>query len=771
MKTQRRWLLAAASMLSLMVASACVKAAVYTNDTDWGGDDLTLQDGDVIAGIHTNIGHFAVALNAKVTVKPYDNGDFGRVTIYAGSADIQGTFSADGAGYPFEQGDGAGSGWAGAGHGGRGSVISTGTGGEMYGSPYTPDRLGSGGGNNTGETGGPGGGAVRMEIDGVLTIDGMLSANGGAATHSRSGGGSGGSLWLRADSIQGSGQVTADGGSGGSSAGGGGGGRIAFDTPDNQFDGMIRARGKYGPSARAGHGTFTFHDGETVDLVVEHDIALPPGTNWVFRSLTIPTNVTLDVHSILGTGTENYTNEVASRLFVLNDMTVEIGGTLSADRLGYPGLQGEGAGTGRSGASHGGRGGAGGSGGGRPGYGLYGSVDTPDRLGSGGATGSNHAGDGGGALILDVGGTLTVNGTLTAHGGPGGGRGGGGSGGSIWLKAAMIAGSGLIGADGGIGHDDGGGGGGGGRIAFDTPDNQFAGTVRARGQGGGGVDRGRNGTFNFVSDPERDLVIESDIALPAGTNWVFRSLLVSSGATLDLQCVPGDQPDYSDEIATRLVILSDVMIESNGFLSVDSEGYVRGTGEGRGLSGRSGAGYGGAGGAGTGGAGGDPYGLADTPTRLGSSGREHNHGGTGGGALILEVDGTLTVDGMLTVRGGDGNTRGGGGSGGSLWVKAATIAGNGRIGADGGTGDSDGGGGGGGGRIRLDYGWIGGFTRRPEQIQESLNPADLPGTLDFHGEVTVDGGEGSLPERRGEDGSRLFKHVPFPFKGTVISIH
>ncbi len=769
MRTKRRWVLAAASMLGLMVASACVKAAVYTNDTDWGGVDLTLQDGDVIAGIHTNIGNFSVAAGATATVNPYDNGDFGRVAIHADSASIQGTLSADGAGYPAGQGDGAGSGRAGAGYGGRGSVISSGTGGEMYGSPESPDRLGSGGGNFTGDTGGPGGGAVRMVIAGVLTIDGMLSANGGAATHSRSGGGSGGSIWLSAASIQGAGQVTADGGSGGSDAAGGGGGRIAFDTPDPAFSGMIRARGQYGPTARAGHGTFTFHDGETVDLVVEHDIALPPGTNWVFRSLTVPENVTLEVQSTLGTVEESYTNDIASRLRIIEDFTIEIGGALSADRLGYPGEAGEGAGTGRSGASHGGRGGAGS--GGRPGYGLYGSVDAPTRLGSGGATGSNHAGDGGGALVLDVGGTLSVDGRLTAHGGPGGNRGGGGSGGSIWLKAATIAGNGLIGADGGVGHSDGGGGGGGGRIAFDTPDNQFGGTVCAKGQGGGGVDRGRNGTFHIVSDPERDLVIDTDIALPAGTNWVFRSLRITSNATFDIQCVPGEQPDYSDEIVTRLTILGDVTVEPDAVLSVDSEGYVRGAGEGRGINGRSGAGYGGAGGAGSGGDGGAPYGSAETPTRLGSSGNEHNHAGTGGGGLILAVEGTLTVDGTLTARGGDGNSRGGGGSGGSLWVKAARIEGSGHIAADGGTGHSDGGGGGGGGRIRLDYGWIGGFARRPEQIQESLNPAELPATLDFQGVVTVDGGQGSLPEHRGEDGSRLFKHVPFPLKGTLILLH
>ena len=95
---------------------------------------------------------------------------------------------------------------------------------------------------------------------------------------------------------------------------------------------------------------------------------------------------------------------------------------------------------------------------------MYGSVTNPVNLGSG-ATSQQ----GGGVIILTVGGALTNNGTIAANGeglvNEGGT--GGGSGGSINITAASIAGNGLITANGGKGEfTNAGGGGGGGRVAI-----------------------------------------------------------------------------------------------------------------------------------------------------------------------------------------------------------------------------------------------------------------------------------------------------------------
>ncbi|NLF21819.1 MAG: hypothetical protein GX590_01540, partial [Lentisphaerae bacterium] len=109
--------------LGLAVGSGAF-AAHYTNDTDWGGADLVLQAGDVIAGVHTNIGHFAVATGATATIQPYGpvlsdpvysnevvigyatTNTYGWARIYAVSGTVAGTLSANAAGYPATLGPG-----------------------------------------------------------------------------------------------------------------------------------------------------------------------------------------------------------------------------------------------------------------------------------------------------------------------------------------------------------------------------------------------------------------------------------------------------------------------------------------------------------------------------------------------------------------------------------------------------------------------------------------------------------------------------------------
>src|SRR4029077_19730214 len=102
------------------------------------------------------------------------------------------------------------------------------------------------------------------------------------------------------------------------------------------------------------------------------------------------------------------------------------------------------------------------------------------------------------------------------------------------------------------------------------------------------------------------------------------------------------------------------------------------------------------------------YGSAVQPTDLGSGGGAgsgnppFNLGGAGGGALQLIVNGTLTLDGQITVNGLSGNGQGsGGGSGGSLQLTLGSFRGAGLVAANGGMGEMPLGGGGGGGRIAV----------------------------------------------------------------------
>ena len=106
----------------------------------------------------------------------------------------------------------------GAGYGGNGGMSSSNAlGGTGYGSLTQPVDLGSGGGYGaagSGAVGGSGGGAVKIVASGDLILDGLISANGADATNSRSGGGSGGSIWLSARTITGAGVLAANGGVG-----------------------------------------------------------------------------------------------------------------------------------------------------------------------------------------------------------------------------------------------------------------------------------------------------------------------------------------------------------------------------------------------------------------------------------------------------------------------------------------------------------------------------------------------------------------------------
>ena len=175
------------------------------------------------------------------------------VTINAGSVqvDATSTISADGQGYWAGIGPGTTTNWAGGSYGGAGGYSSGNPAGPTYGSYLAPTDLGSGGdvGCCNSGYGNSGGGAIQLKVTGTLALDGLITANGAAGTEyggvsdmvASSGGGlggSGGSIYITAATITGSGSMTATGGVGGPTGGGGGsGGRIAvLYTTNSGFD-------------------------------------------------------------------------------------------------------------------------------------------------------------------------------------------------------------------------------------------------------------------------------------------------------------------------------------------------------------------------------------------------------------------------------------------------------------------------------------------------------------------------------------------------------
>jgi hypothetical protein len=162
-------------------------------------------------------------------------------------------------------GGGMGTGGSGAGHGGaggngQGSI----PGGGVYDSSNAPALPGSGGGGNTHPTaGGAGGGYVWIDVlDGRLTVNGSILANGNAAG-GWAGGGSGGGIYLNCMRLAGTGQIRARGGSGTDFGGGGGGGRIAVRSASySQWSGTLDVPssvpgGAHGPSGGTDGGSGT----------------------------------------------------------------------------------------------------------------------------------------------------------------------------------------------------------------------------------------------------------------------------------------------------------------------------------------------------------------------------------------------------------------------------------------------------------------------------------------------------------------------------------
>jgi len=188
--------------------------------------------------------------------------------------DASGVVTVDGKGFAPGSGPGAGlstnSVGSGAGYGGHGGASSLLPGGVTYGSAQQPVDRGSGGGlgYKAGTGASEGGGAIRLTVGGILTLDGSLSAEGKAGLQDDAGGGSGGSIWLAVGALAGHGTIAADGGAGELyRGGGGGGGRIAIHTPFNGFGGLVSVAGGAGASPGQTGSIFYAADPEAPEVV------------------------------------------------------------------------------------------------------------------------------------------------------------------------------------------------------------------------------------------------------------------------------------------------------------------------------------------------------------------------------------------------------------------------------------------------------------------------------------------------------------------------
>lgn len=184
----------------------------------------------------------------------------GNLTVNAAA-----TLTAVGCGYA---GDGPGSNLSGCTHGGeKGSLTSATSAKSAYGDALFPTSFGSGSADCRG------GGAIRIEVAGALTLDGLVTADGLDGVNYT---GAGGSVWVTAGEIAGSGSVRADGGLFAGSYSGSGG-RIAIwltqsGADFSDFTGVLSVLGgTLNSSPYSGHGTICrgFADGRS-ELVLQN---------------------------------------------------------------------------------------------------------------------------------------------------------------------------------------------------------------------------------------------------------------------------------------------------------------------------------------------------------------------------------------------------------------------------------------------------------------------------------------------------------------------
>ncbi|HOY46552.1 MAG TPA: hypothetical protein PKU95_02875, partial [Candidatus Dojkabacteria bacterium] len=213
------------------------------------------------------------------------DGDGGAVLLVRNlTVEAGGKISATGNGYrPGESDNGTGNalpgigltGGSGGGYGGAGGegvpdgINEPGEPGVIYGSQENPKLLGGAGSNTSnGGSGGNGGGSIELRVSEVLTIDGIIEANGldgsiSTDNSSSAGGGAGGSILIEAGSLAGDGSVQAKGGTSPDpiffQGGGGGGGRIQmFCTTVNNYTGSVSV---------LGGSTLNSQDGQTGSIL------------------------------------------------------------------------------------------------------------------------------------------------------------------------------------------------------------------------------------------------------------------------------------------------------------------------------------------------------------------------------------------------------------------------------------------------------------------------------------------------------------------------
>jgi hypothetical protein len=456
---------------------------------------VTINENTTLAPGEYTYDNLIITNNAVLTLEgdPTSLNDFKGVKINAVNITIDAgsSISADGKGYGPNQGPGAGKDVSaisnpGASYGGASSGNSDG----IYGSAIKPIDLGSGGAPLT-----YGGGAIRLIVSDTFTNNGIISTNGDTSS-------SGGSIYVTAKNIEGSGIFRANGGAlfgSGYFKSPGGGGRIAIYYQNTSFTGTVEAKGGCGQydgmtMSCSQNGTVGLFDESSNDLYLNNtwefrkndspfilnnvyisngaQISSNDGVNITANNIILDkaSAITLSGEEIINAGTLSLLGNskikvVPEKILYLkvSNLIIENGSIISADDKGYingPGSPGTNY---QAGASYGGKGGGDAA---KP---SYGSDIAPVDFGSG-----TEGRRSGGAIRLIIDNNFKNDGIVSANGNSERVSGGG-----IYVTANNISGTGAFQANGGNSSWPYTFGGGGGRIAIHYKTSIFSGTTNA----------------------------------------------------------------------------------------------------------------------------------------------------------------------------------------------------------------------------------------------------------------------------------------------------
>ncbi len=625
---------------------------------------------------------------------------------------------------------------------------------DVYGDPFTPMDLGSGGGSDAGP-GGSGGGRIRVTARNLL-VEGAIRANGGNGSR-YAGGGSGGSVALETEVLAGTGRIEATGGSGEIESSGGGGGRVSVvaTSVNGPLLSQLGVAGGTGLRTAAPGTIYTRIGNQLSELVIRGTGAetfLPAGNpngRLVLDGVRVAAGAlnAAELRIINGAVLTHppATTTAEFRLSIdVDTLVIDPGARIDVSGRGYlgglsganPDIRGRTAGNlpgsgARTGGSHGGLGGVGNSA--NASAGVYGDFRDPILPGGGGGSDGGTGSSGGGVVRIRAR-VFELNGDLLANGGDGGRFNAAGAGGSIRLEIDALTGEGALRANGGTvaaGIVEAAGG-GGGRISIRYARTSGSALANAQTLPGSGFAVGGPGTLFLESPGATPLLIirgaGRETPLPPGNlgvNVLLDTATVSSlefGA-LDLSLTNGavlthPPATVNAEFALRLSV-ERLRVAAGSRVDVSGRGYLGGYSGSNGSDtrGRTGGNVPGSGSR-TAGSHGGLGGVGNSRTALatvygdyrnpnvpgGGGGSDGGTGASGGGVLHLDAR-TIELQGEILAHGGDGGRFNAPGAGGSIRIRTVSLTGDGSLRANGGNAISgiQESGGGGGGRIALSY--------------------------------------------------------------------